>query len=232
MNRFKVLSLLGCLVPGLAAAEAVTGKIVIDGVEYGNQDLVRGNHRRTEETRELPCFERIAVEAGIDVVYRPGKPCQARLEADSNLLDLVQTRVLGDQLRIEVKRSIQSEGPLRIELRSPRLKELAIRSAADVELLDLDSPRFRIEASGSGDVYARGRTGTLEIIAGGSGSLDFSRLRAEQAQVNVSGAADVAVNAQKTLKVDVSGVGDVTYYGRPAQVITHITGVGDVEAAE
>ncbi len=231
MNKLSIYALLGLSMPGLAAAQAYTGKIVIDGVEYGSE-VVRGNHRRAEETRSLPCFERIIVEAGVDLSYRPADRCQARLSGDSNLLGLILTEVGGNRLRIGVSRSIESQGPLRVEVQSPRLEELEILGSGNVELTGLDTPRFKIEVSGSGEVRAQGRVGALEVFADGSGNLDLAKLKAEDTSVDISGTADAKVHAARSLTVDISGAGNVVYYGRPSQVETDISGAGDVEPGE
>jgi hypothetical protein len=228
----KILSILGLIVPALAAAQAYTGKIVIDGVEYGGSEVVRGNHRRAEETRALPCFEEITVEAGVELSYRPGDHCQARLIGDSNLLGLILTEVSSRRLRIGVSRSIQSEGSLRVEVQSPSLSELEVEGSGNVELIGVDTPSLRIAVGGSGNVRGEGRTGALEAYADGSGNLDLARLHAEEASIRISGAADAKVYAARRLKVDISGAGNVVYYGRPAQVLTDISGAGDVEAGE
>lgn len=232
MQKLAIYSLFGLLVPTLAASQAYTGKIVIDGMEYGGGEVVRGNHRRAEETRSLPCFEKITVEAGVEVSYRPGERCQARLAGDSNLLGLILTEVGGGRLHIGVSRSLQSEGPLRVEVQSPRLTELEVEGSGDVELTGVDTKSLRIAVGGSGNVSGAGRVGTLEVVADGSGNLDLARLMAEEAAIDISGAADAKVYATRRLKVDVSGAGNVVYYGRPAQVVTDVSGAGDVAPGE
>ncbi len=232
MKNSSIYTLFGLILPGLAAAQAYTGKIVIDGVEYGSDSVVRGNHRRAEETRTLPCFEKITVAAGVDLSYHPGDRCQAHLTGDSNLLSLILTEVNGDRLRIGVSRSIQSEGPLRVEVQSPKLTELEVEGSGNVELSAVDTPKLKIRIGGSGNVRAEGHAGTVEASAEGSGNLDLAKLKAEEASIDISGAADAKVYATRRLKVDVSGAGSVTYYGRPAQVVTDISGAGDVEPGE
>ncbi len=228
----KKIAILGLIVPALAAAQAYTGKIVIDGVEYGGSEVVRGNHRRAEETRSLPCFARITLEASVELSYRPGDLCQVRLSGDSNLLGLILTEVSGEHLRIGVSRSLQSEGPLRVEVQSPNLSELEVEGSGNVELIGVDTPSLRIVIGGSGNVRGEGQVGTLAASAEGSGNLDLARLRAQEASIDISGAADAKVYAARRLKVNVSGAGNVVYYGRPVQVLTDISGAGDVEPGD
>jgi len=230
MNKYFTL-IIGICFPALALSGAVTGKIVIDGMEYGDS-VVRGNHQRAEQRRTLPCFERIRLLAAVDVSYQPADRCQVRLTGDSNLLDLIVTDVRGDTLVIDARRSFQSEGPLQVQINSPRFRELDVQSAADVHLRRLKGPDLTIRADGSSDLRADGRTGRLEVLANGSGTLDLGRLESNHVHVRVSGAADVIVHARDSLTVDLSGAGDVLYYGHPAEVNIKNSGAGDVEAAE
>ncbi|QBQ55179.1 head GIN domain-containing protein [Nitrosococcus wardiae] len=212
-------------------AEAVTGKIVIDGNVYGD-DVVRGNHQPSVVRRPLPCFDQITVQAGVDLVYLPGDDCGATLDADSNLHPIIETEVGGDILNIAARRSFQTEGPVQVEARSPSLSRVDILSAADAVLRKLHVPSLVIRVAGSGDVSVQGQVDLLEVIVEGSGTLDLRNLHANHAKVFAGGAADVVVYAAKSLKVNVTGAGDILYYGRPARVEKNISGAGNVEAAE
>lgn len=213
-------------------AEAVTGKIVINGNVYGDGSVVRGNHQRSVVHRPLPCFDQITVQAGVDLVYQPSDKCGATLDADSNLHPIIETDVGGDILNVAARRSFQTEGPVQVEARSPSLNRIDVLSAADAVLRDLHVPSLVIRVAGSGDVSAQGQVELLEVIVEGSGTLDLRDLHATHAKVFAEGAADVIVYAEKSLKVNVTGAGDVLYYGRPARVEKNISGAGDVEAAE
>jgi hypothetical protein len=62
----------------------------------------------------------------------------------------------------------------------------------------------------------------------GAGNIDTSKLIAEKAKVEISGAANVDVYASDQLDVTVSGVGSVNYSGSPKVVNKNVSGVGSV----
>jgi hypothetical protein len=68
----------------------------------------------------------------------------------------------------------------------------------------------------------------VTISSTGAGNLDTSKVTAEKAKVDISGAAKVDVYASDQLDVTISGVGSVTYSGNPKTVNKHISGIGTV----
>ncbi len=224
----------GCLFAGTIMAQAYSGKIVIDGVVMGegNASVVTGNGQSSVERRPLPCFTEITVTAGVDLVVRQGKICEANIVADSNLHPVIATEVRGKRLTIAANRSFQSQGQVRVEVTTPRLERLEIGGSSDVTLESINSPVLIILLSGSGDVEGQGQVDRLEILAEGSGGFRLKDLKAKDARVKISGSADAEVHATRSLKVDIDGAGEVIYYGHPARVEKTITGAGDVEAAQ
>ncbi|NNF18253.1 MAG: DUF2807 domain-containing protein, partial [Flavobacteriaceae bacterium] len=71
----------------------------------------------------------------------------------------------------------------------------------------------------------------LEIRMSGSGDLDAFDLEADDVEVQVSGSADVEVTANKSLKANVSGSGDIRYKGNPKKVDSRKSGSGDITKA-
>lgn len=67
----------------------------------------------------------------------------------------------------------------------------------------------------------------MKIGSTGAGKIDAHNLRANNAEVNVTGAASVDVYATDQLDVTVSGAGRVTYSGNP-KVNKNISGAGQV----
>ena len=81
---------------------------------------------------------------------------------------------------------------------------------------------------GSGDVKASGKTGEFVANINGAVDLEAKELRSERVRISVSGSSDSSVYASNSLQVDISGVGDVYYYGNPEEIIEEISGVGEI----
>jgi hypothetical protein len=74
---------------------------------------------------------------------------------------------------------------------------------------------------------ASGQSKSVTISSTGAGKIDAHDLRADDADVNVTGAAGVDVYATDELDVTVSGAGRVTYSGNP-KVNKKVNGAGQV----
>ena len=78
----------------------------------------------------------------------------------------------------------------------------------------LRAPVDGIDACGSGDIDAYGRTRRLGLDLDGSGDIDLGDLRARAARVVKDGSGDLDVRAGQRLDLDLDGSGDVRYHGR------------------
>jgi hypothetical protein len=57
-------------------------------------------------------------------------------------------------------------------------------------------------------------------------------LIAQDADVTFRGIGDVSVHATNKLNASVQGLGNLTYYGKPASVSKSVSGIGNVTAAK
>ena len=53
-------------------------------------------------------------------------------------------------------------------------------------------------------------------------------LQARIVEISITGAGSAVVNASNTLRVAITGAGDVTYFGNPKTVERHISGAGSI----
>jgi hypothetical protein len=63
-----------------------------------------------------------------------------------------------------------------------------------------------------------------------SGACDLKAraLQTRIVQISITGAGSAQVNAADTLRVAITGAGDVTYFGNPKTVEKHISGAGSI----
>jgi hypothetical protein len=111
-------------------------------------------------------------------------------------------------------------------LRVPKLA-IEVSGAGTLDLRGLDVEELRIEGSGSVKANVAGRATAQRIEISGAGEYEAADLASERAQVDVSGAGNVVVNAAKSLAVSISGAGQVSYLGDPA-LTKSISGLGRV----
>lgn len=215
---------------------------------------VVGSGHVVTESRSVADFEAIASSASIDIVVRQGAKEALQIEADDNLLPLiesvVETTAQGRTLVLRFKRgenvshrkpvravidvvkltsiSTSGSGDIAIEtLKTPSLR-LSIAGSSDTRIAGLATDSFELRISGSGDVVAAGSAKQVKVGIAGSGDADLAGLIADDVHVRIAGSGDAKVTANKSLDVSVAGSGDVTYGGNATAVKLSAAGSGTI----
>ncbi|MEJ6022660.1 head GIN domain-containing protein [Ramlibacter sp. PS4R-6] len=202
-------------VAGAAAAETVAGNGVV----------------RTQE-RVVSSFSGITLGIPAKVEVTIGATEALTIEADENLLPLIETGVKRGTLEIKpVRRNLQLEArAIRIVVQARRIEELGIAGAGSITAGALSAKQLRLDISGSGNVRVDGTATRFVASIAGSGDIAASRLVADDVDVTIAGAGAVQVAARSRLDVTIAGSGGVTYYGDPA-VSRTIVGAGAIKRA-
>lgn len=235
----------------LAAAAAAT---LSAGAMAWGQEQVKGDGKIVKEARQLESFDGIALAGPFELKLRQSDTQRVELEADSNLLPLVETRVVsgskGKTLEVQVKKgySVYSKQPLRIAVDAATLRRLAIAGSgkAEIDALktdkvdfsvagagtvvapQLDAGTVKMSVAGAGDIRAGGKATELDVSIAGSGDVKAFELAGDEVKVSIAGSGDAQVQANKKLKVSIAGSGDVVYTGS-AEPSTSIAGSGSVK---
>ena len=240
-NRRSTLILLGTLVLGLAAFSAIAAPGWLGG------ETVKGNGAIQKQAREVGHFTGVSLGLPAQVELRIGSVERVEIEADENLLPLVETVVENGSLEIRAVRknlsleprtlkiivhakqvdnvSVGGSGTIGAEaLRAPRLK-LDIGGSGTINIQRAEGESVATAVSGSGKINIGGTVRKLDVSIAGSGDVRAAQLKADDVAVSIAGSGDATVWAANSLKVSVAGSGDVNYYGDP-KVQTSVAGSG------
>lgn len=213
-----------------------------------------GSGQAATETRQVGEFDAVSTAGAIDLVVRQAASASVQVEADDNVLPLVETVVengrRGRTLVVRMKRgeyvstrrdivvtvnvptlasiATAGAGDVRVEgLKTPALR-LSIAGSSDVRIAGLDTESFELRIAGSGDVAAAGRAASVSVGISGSGDADLAALVADDVKVRIAGSGDANVTANRALDVSVVGSGDVRYGGNASAVKLSAAGSGTV----
>src|SRR5690348_5263083 len=211
-----------------------------------------GNGNVIKENRGISDFNKIRTSGSIDVVISICNQFQVTVENDENLLPYVITEVRDGQLSIRYKNDVSiNNDHAKVFVTAPSLDKIATSGSADVSSdgvisnsnqldistsgsgdikLNVDAPLVNATSSGSGNIELSGSTKDFKCTISGSGDARCAQLKSENAVVRVSGSSDVHVFASVSLKVNITGSGDVYYGGNPSSPEIHITGSGTAKA--
>ena len=199
-------------------------------VMIGGSPTVRGSGKTATEDRQLPAFHRVRASNGIEVVVAVTGTESATVEADHNLLPLIQTMVENGTLHITVTGSLSTRNPLRVRVAARQVDGLIADSGAKISSKDIPGDELTLSASSSGSVTTAGRADRQEVDASSSGRYDGGKLVSRVSNVSSSSSGSATLNATEELSGSASSSGTVRYSGRPASVAVSTSSSGSVQA--
>ncbi|MGB0175833.1 MAG: head GIN domain-containing protein [Owenweeksia sp.] len=219
--------------------------VLISSCEMG----VSGNGKVKTEKRNVEKFNRIEVSGSFDVHIRQGETAGITIKADENLMELIETSVHNDELKIKSKKSIRRAKELALyitvrelekieasgactivtdgELRSAKL-EIESSGACEANM-DLRCDELKVNISGAGDLTFRGVAESFEVESSGACEISAFDLKTLRTRIDISGAGEVDVYVTEELKVDASGAAEVRYKGNPRNINQDASGASSVK---
>jgi len=213
-----------------------------------NLDCIEGRGDLKTETRVMKSFTKISSKMDAKIIITKDSVQSIRIEAQPNILQLLNTQVDGKWLYIDTEDCITDYKPITIYITTPSLEALEINgngsaegrgnfSTDKIELtingsgsitISLNANEVSSDIKGSGNINLSGsaRKSSMDIM--GSGDINAQDMPAEAADVDIKGSGNCKVFAIGKLKVDIAGSGNVYYKGKP-DISTNIAGSGKLE---
>jgi len=192
---------------------------------------VKGSGAVQKANRTIPPFEKVTIIGSIDVSGTLGSQSIVTISGDSNIIHLIKTEVVDGELTIAPKDDFIATSPLKVVFKTKSLKAAEIGGSSDVSLLGMKSTTFKLDVSGSSNVYITGQVGGLDLKVSGSGNIRANDYKAQKAHVKISGSGDATVHVVGQMRVDISGSGNLNYHGKPT-LSQSISGSGDIKALD
>jgi len=212
---FSILILLIIFVQGEALAECEGG--------------IDGNGFTKTESRAVTDFSKIYITGSFDAEIHSGEPYSLSITADENILPIIKSVVRGQTLYISSTDSYCTQNVLYLEIGTEKLNGIHSSGATDIQLTGVDSEKFDIRLEGACDMQIQGTAGKVISELKGGSDLDAKELKAGKVSVSITGAGDATVYASDILEAEITGMGDIVYYGKPKVIRKNITGLGDIE---
>lgn len=200
----------------VASGLIFAGAMAVQAHEIDEDD---GN--KTTKTYDLSGFDEINVSGVYDVEIRTGDSYSIRLEGREKEMKHARVEVSGDRLELGQTKKKWGWGnrkSINAYVTLPSLNALGVSGVADVDAEDISSKDFKLRVSGVADVNISGECGFIKASISGVSDVNAKNFVCEDGEVNMSGVGDLKVHTSESIDASVSGVGDVTVYGRPSKV--------------
>lgn len=210
---------------------------------------IKGKGNVVSEIRNLQGFTEIDLDIDATVEFYQDSTYYVEVQAQSNLLPYLETKINDGELEIEFDHWVRSHKDIKIIIHAPTIHKLEISGSGSILAKNtIQTAHFKTEISGSGkiaiqeihttnyesDISGSGKVevfgGTIEnseIEISGSGDQEMVGAESKHATIEISGSGTTKLTCTETLDVRISGSGKVYYSGNPS-VQVNISGSGEL----
>jgi len=231
------------LIIALLASISFVGCIDDDG-SFG---CTAGSGSIVEETFQIADFKGIKLECSADIFITQGEEFSVIAESQANILDNLDLQTNGDVLEIDLD-GCNRDFQLKLFITMPEVTFLKISGSGNIKGenlfnsenlilritgsgdmdLELDYQTINTKITGSGNMDLRGLCDEFDYTISGSGDINSFDLISNHGFVDITGSGDTEVFVNEFLSVKITGSGDVLFKGNPDEIISDITGSGDL----
>jgi len=214
---------------------------------------IKGSGNLKTETRQVSNFQAVVLSGIGDLQITQGEQESLEIEAEDNILTLIETKVENGTLYIGFKEGTGNVQPTKtikytlsiVELtgltasgvgniQAPELKttdlDVQISGVGNIKIesLEANSLAVLVSGAGSGEVNG-GKVDKLKVEISGAGSFRAPDLQVATADITISGVGSARLWVTEMLDIMLSGTGGVEYYGLP-RVTQLVTGLGSIKS--
>lgn len=198
-------------------------------------ERVRGNGNVVNVQRNVGSFNSIEAGGAVTVRIKQDASHLVRVETDENLLEYLEVFTDGNTLMIRTQRgyNLDPSKEIIVYAAAPQFRNLNISGASnlvsdntisgdDLELgasgsstidMEVKVSKLQADLSGASTLELKGSAERFTTEGSGSSNIKCLGLSTEETTLDLSGASNAEVSANKQLNVDASGASDVRYRG-------------------
>jgi hypothetical protein len=230
MKKVAIIVFVAAIIVGVVVSNMFTfgrwsSRLFNVSVNFGG---VKGSGNMATEQRGVSDFDAIDVGGVFQVDVVLGKEYSVEIEADDNLLPLIETDVRGSTLHIDLDKKVSTQNGLIVRITAPNIERIDVSGASKVTASGFSGDTLTIDCSGASRVKLAGETALLKVDVSGASNVDAEALKAVNATVDASGASRVDVSVSGELTSEASGASRISYSGQPSNVIKNKSGAGSI----
>ena len=222
-------------------------------ISYGctaSAEQIKGNGKVVSIERKIEPFSAIKLNGVFNVMISQGEKESLTIEADDNLVDLIESIKDGDTLIIKQKKesnfkptkfniyitikdikSLESDIVGNIVTSTPlNLKDfnLSTQNVGSIKM-EFNSDKFFANINSVGDITLKGRSGVSDIKNSSVGNIHSLDFVSDNLILQNSNIGDVEVSVEKEFTLTTNGIGNVLYKGNPVVKFQGTKGIGKIK---
>jgi hypothetical protein len=209
---------------------------------------IKGDGNVTEETRQVGEFDQIDVSRGMNVHITQGSPAKVVVIADSNLHELIETKVEGGVLKVFINENIRWAKEKKVMVTVGKLNgvrtssgsnawsqnqivsenlELKASSGANITM-DINAKYLKADCSSGANIRLSGLAKEADLEASSGANLKAPDLKADNCKMKASSGGNVSATVNERLEAKASSGGNVAYYGNPKETDVNTSSGGNI----
>ena len=199
----------------------------------GNFNLgIQGNGKVKSEIRNITeKFTKVEANEGLNVTVEQSNITEIIVEADENLLKLIETKIENGVLILSTKKQIGNYQKLDVRIKMPIIEALTCESGSSLKTVNtLKGNKIQLESSSGSDlnanvsydlVEASSSSGSdlnvegialkLETSSDSGSDLNAEKLTANEVIASADSGSETKVNPRVSLKADANSGGSILY---------------------
>jgi hypothetical protein len=179
-------------------------------VKVNDGSVTEGSGTQGDEERPVAAFRNVAAHHGIQVLIDDASDNSLTVEADDNLLPLVETKVENETLLVRVTGNLKTRKPIRVHVSTKQLSKVSATSSASVKASKASDARVHVQAESSGQVAIDEVQGEqIELTATSSGDVSTKSVEGKKLHVTVNSSGRVSVAGKiDEQRIEVSSSGN------------------------
>ena len=192
--------------------------------------IATGSGNVVSESRTVSGFTKIDLSGAGDVIIEQNGNEALTIEAEDNLMPKLTSEVVDGTLRLGEKSNltIHLTKPVTYRVSMKDISGLMISGSGTVTAATITAPSLAVDLSGSGKITVGGAVDQQDLAISGSGEYQAKDLQTKIASAEISGSGNATVTVSDKLDAQLSGSGQLTYYGNPPEVTQEVSGSGRV----
>jgi len=197
--------------------------------DHWQGERIEGSGQVIDQSRDVGYFSGIRVYGSGKLYITQGGSPSVNIQAEDNLMDIIETRVEGDTLVIDTTHPYHSHIGIIVYVTMSDIRELSLHGAwkmysqsgittnrLDLEItgageiqLEVTANRIFTAISGAGSIQLSGSADSHFLQISGAGSLRATGLEVKRYDIIISGAGDCRIFVTEQLDVSISGAGSI-----------------------
>ena len=196
------------------------------------KETIRGGGAIITENRNVPVFTEVQLSGEGEATILYGTTQQVLVTGYENLLPVYETKMMGTTLHLQFKPDdyrIRNNN-IKVNITVPSLSYIRVNGSGKV--LAGNFTRGDILSAyinGSGNMQVKdGKYNNVNYVINGSGDIVANTTEAKEANAEIHGSGRILLHVLNKLDANISGSGDIDYWGNPGAVNIQVSGSGKI----